>query len=169
MNGTFAILTLVLGMNDAFTDCESECLASNDVQDRISVAYGDLQLKGAVIGSEVYARYDGPHANGPFQAIYGASYSSLGDFWAGAGHSYTMKSGDFGLYAELHAMTGIYVRGAGPDLGLPLEFRSGIELGYEFPSGWRAAASFDHRSNADISWVNPGIETLQFRMAKPLN
>ena len=169
MNGTFAVLTLLLGMKEAYTDCQSECLAKHEVQDRISLSQGSLQFQGDVIGREVYVRYDSPHANGPFQAIYGASYSSLGDFWAGVGHSYTMKTGDFGLYAEVHAMTGIYVQGSGPDLGGPIEFRSGAEIGYQFPAGWRLAASYDHRSNAEIFALNPGVETVQVRLSKPLN
>lgn len=169
MNGTFAVLTLVLGMNDAFSDCESNCLARHEVQDRIAISQGSLQFQGNVIGREAYVRYDSAHANGPFQSIYGLSYSSLGDFWAGAGHSYTLKSAESGVYAEVHAMTGIYVQGSGPDLGGPLEFRSGAEIGYEFPSGWRVAASYDHRSNAEIFALNPGVETVQLRASKPLN
>ena len=169
MNGIFAVLTLVLGMNDAFYNCDGNCLARLEVQDRIAISQGSLQFKGDVIGREVYARYDSSRANGPFQSIYGVSYSSLGDFWAGAGHSYTMKSEGNGFYSELHAMTGLYVQGSGPDLGGPIEFRSGVELGYEFTSGWRLAASFDHRSNAEIFPLNPGVETVQLRVSKPLN
>ena len=117
MNGIFAVLTLVLGMNDAFYNCDGNCLARLEVQDRIAISQGSLQFRGDVIGREVYARYDSSRANGPFQSIYGVSYSSLGDFWAGAGHSYTMKSEGNGFYSELHAMTGLYVQGSGPDLG----------------------------------------------------
>jgi len=169
MNGTFAVMTLVLGMQDAFTDCDGQCLAKNEVESRIAVSQGSLQFKGDVIGREVYVRYDSGHANGPFQSIYGASYSSLGDFWAGAGHAYKMSVSDTGIYAELHAMTGIYVQGSGPDLGGPIEFRSGAEIGYRFASGWRVAASYDHRSNAELFVLNPGVETVQFRVSKPLD
>ena len=169
MNGTFAVMTLVFGMQDAFTDCEANCLAKNEVESRIAVSQGSLQFQGNVIGREVYVRYDSSHANGPFQSIYGASYSSLGDIWAGAGHAYRMSAADTGFYAEVHAMTGIYFQGDGPDLGGPIEFRSGAELGYRFPSGWRVAASYDHRSNAEIFALNPGVETVQLRVSKPLN
>ena len=169
MNGTFAVMTLVFGMQDAFTDCEKQCLARNEMDSRIAVSQGSLQFQGAVIGREVYIRYDSKHANGPFQSIYGASYSSLGDFWAGAGHAYKMSLEETGVYAQIHAMTGIYVQGNGPDLGGPIEFRSGAELGWEFESGWRIAASYDHRSNAEIFALNPGVETVQIRLSKTLN
>jgi lipid A 3-O-deacylase len=168
MNGTFAVLTLVLGMNDAYSDCREGCLAAHDVESRIAVSQGSLQFKGDVIGREVYVRYDSAHANGPFQSIYGASYSSLGDIWAGFGHAYTMSAAETGLYAEVHAMTGLYFQSGGPDLGGPIEFRSGAEIGYRFSSGWRVAASYDHRSNAEIFALNPGVETVQFRISKPL-
>ena len=35
------------------------------------------------------------------------------------------------VYAQLHAMPGLYADNGGFDLGGPMEFRSGIELGYE--------------------------------------
>lgn len=169
MDGTFAVLTLLFGMTDAFTDCHADCLVRNEVTPRIAVSQGSLQFKGDVIGREVYVRYDSGHANGPFRTIMGASYSSLGDVWAGIGHSYKLSAADTGPYAELHAMTGLYKHDGGPDLGGPIEFRSGAELGWEFESGWRLAAMYDHRSNAGIFATNPGVETVQIRVSKALN
>ena len=168
MNGTFAVMTLVFGMNDAFTDCETQCLAKNEVESRIAVSQGSLQFQRAVIGREVYVRYDSPHANGPFQAIYGASYSSLGDIWAGLGHAYRMSAADTGLYAEVHAMTGIYIQGDGPDLGGPIEFRSGIEVAYHLENGMRLGLGWDHRSNLEIYARNPGVEMVHLRLSIPL-
>jgi hypothetical protein len=168
MDGTFAVLTLVLGMYEAYYGCSEACLARNEVPSRISLAAGGLFSGGLQIGDEAYIRYDTGLANGPFQTIAGMSYSSFGDLWAGIGHSYTINVENTGLYAELHAMTGLYERGSGPDLGGPIEFRSGVEFGYEWSSGWRAGLSFDHRSNADLFASNPGIETIQFRISSPL-
>ena len=62
-----------------------------------------------------------------------------------------------------------YANGDGPNLGHDLEFRSGIELGYQARNGWRYGISYDHRSNADIASYNPGLETLQFRVSIPVN
>ena len=168
MDGTFAVLTLVFGMHEAFDECRSDCLARHEVQDRISVSQGSLQYQGEVIGREIYARYDTKLAHGPFQTIVGASYSSLGDIWAGIGHSYTLAEGETGPFAEVHAMTGLYLNGSGPDLGGLVEFRSGAELGYRWESGLRVGLSYDHRSNAGIFPNNPGIETVQLRVSVPL-
>lgn len=168
MDGTFAVLTLVLGMYEAYDGCDNACLARNDVPARMSLSTGALYSQFNEIGTETYIRYDTGISHGPFQTIAGLSYSSLGDLWAGLGHSYSMSAGDTGLFAEFHAMTGIYERSGGPDLGGPIEFRSGVEVGYEWPSGWRAGVSYDHRSNAELYATNPGIETIQFRVSSPL-
>ena len=72
------------------------------------------------------------------------------------------------FYTELHAMPGLYAAGDDFDLGGPIEFRSGIEFGYESRGGWRYALSYDHRSNAGIYDDNPGVETVQFRVSMPL-
>ena len=168
MDGTFAVLTFFLGMFDAYSDCKTGCLAKNEVQPRLSVSHGSLQFKGNDIGSETYIRYDTKHANGPYQTIVGASYSNLGDVWVGVGHSYTLALEDSGFFAEVHAMTGVYHHSGGPDLGGPIEFRSGAELGYRWDSGWRLGASYDHRSNAELFAQNPGVETVQIRLSVPI-
>lgn len=168
MDGTFAVLTLVLGMYEAYDGCNEACLARNDADARLSVSSGALYSQMNEIGTETYIRYDTGIAHGPFQTIAGLSYSSLGDLWAGIGHSYTIGAGDQGLFAEFHAMTGIYERQGGPDLGGPIEFRSGVEVGYQWPSGWRAGLSYDHRSNAELYAHNPGIETIMFRVSSPM-
>jgi hypothetical protein len=51
---------------------------------------------------------------------------------------------------------GLYYRGDGKDLGSPLEFRSMLELGYEFAGGYRVSVAYSHISNADIAETNPG-------------
>lgn len=55
---------------------------------------------------------------------------------------------------------GYYRKGGGKDLGYPLEFRSGIELGWQFEGGYRLGIHFYHLSNASIGRKNPGEESL---------
>ncbi|MEL7431314.1 MAG: acyloxyacyl hydrolase [Chlamydiota bacterium] len=55
---------------------------------------------------------------------------------------------------------GWYQKGQGKDLGFPLEFRSGIELGWAFSGGGRLALHFYHLSNASLGTINPGSESL---------
>ncbi len=125
------------------------------------------------IGREAYVRYDMGTSFGPFQPTVGLSVTDSNDVWVGLGathttHFWTRPSGA-GAYAQLHFMPGLYAQGTGPDLGHDIEFRSGAEIGYQAKNGVRVGLSFDHRSNGDISSLNPGLETLQLRVSVPLN
>lgn len=55
---------------------------------------------------------------------------------------------------------GYFSKGNGRDLGYPLEFRSGIELGWQFSDKSRLGVHFYHLSNASIGRRNPGEESL---------
>ena len=59
-----------------------------------------------------------------------------------------------------HTAAGLYHQGAGKDLHDVIEFKSGIELGYECEDGNRFFVDFSHLSNAGIGDDNPGTETL---------
>ncbi len=64
---------------------------------------------------------------------------------------------------------GGYHRGSGKDLGHGLEFRSGIELDYQFQNYSRAGIAFNHISNASLGDANPGTESLLFTYSLPLS
>ncbi|HEX2583015.1 MAG TPA: acyloxyacyl hydrolase [Chlamydiales bacterium] len=55
---------------------------------------------------------------------------------------------------------GYYWQGSGKDLGYPIEFRSGIELGWQFSDDRRIGVHFYHLSNASLGQRNPGEESL---------
>ncbi len=55
---------------------------------------------------------------------------------------------------------GYYWQGGGKDLGYPLEFRSGIELAWQFSDWRRLGLHFYHLSNASLGRKNPGEESL---------
>jgi hypothetical protein len=63
---------------------------------------------------------------------------------------------------------GYYRAGGGKDLGYPLEFRSGIELGWRFHEG-RVGVELYHLSNASLARHNPGEESLVLTLALPLH
>ena len=71
------------------------------------------------------------------------------------------------MYAELHLMPGLYLGNGEFDLGGWLEFRSGLEVGFQASDGWRLALAYDHRSNGGIFAQNPGIETVQIKVGFP--
>lgn len=63
---------------------------------------------------------------------------------------------------------GWYRQGGGKDLGFPLEFRSGIELGWRLSHCMRVGAHFFHISNAGMGRKNPGEESLVFFLSIPM-
>ncbi|WP_321829184.1 acyloxyacyl hydrolase [Thalassovita sp.] len=170
MNGTFAILFAIVGLTDMKMNfCDTGCLARTPEQERFTIAVGKTEFQREFDGEEVYVRYDMDHKMGPFQNAIGLSVTDTGDAWLGFGQLWTKDFARGRAYVQLHAMPGIYVQGDGPDLGFPIEFRSGVEVGYNFRNGVRIGLSYDHRSNADIKAVNPGLETVQLRVSIPLD
>ena len=63
---------------------------------------------------------------------------------------------------------GYYWKGHGKDLGYPLEFRSGVELAWQFSDWRRLGVHFYHLSNASIGRRNPGEESFVFFYDIPL-
>lgn len=169
-DGTFAVLMLVLGLTDMTQNhcgTETGCLGLTPTQGRISLSAGEVLERRAETAPEIYLRYDLPRKRGPFGEAMGLSVGENGETWIGFGQTYTMNFGSSPLYAELHAMPGLYFDNGGFDLGGPVAFRSGVEVGLEMNSGWRMSLSYDHRSNAGLYDHNPGIETVAFRISVP--
>ena len=168
-DGTFAVVGLLLGLIDAGVNhCPNEgCFARNHVDSYNTLSIGETYFQEAKQGEEIYYRRDTGLAFGPFQNVWGISASNDGEFWIGAGHAWTKTFLRDRAFLQLHAMTGLYEEGDGVDLGGPIEFRSGIEIGYQARNGARFGFGFDHRSNAGIYSDNPGLETIHFRVSIP--
>jgi len=64
---------------------------------------------------------------------------------------------------------GFYGEHNGTDLGSKLEFRSGIECGYDMKKSGRISVGFWHLSNAGLGDTNPGTELVAVRYALPLS
>jgi len=64
---------------------------------------------------------------------------------------------------------GLYEDGGGKDLGHVVEFRSQVELGYQFENQSRLSVAFSHISNADLGDDNPGTEVLNLYYHLPLD
>ncbi|MEP5152730.1 acyloxyacyl hydrolase [Planktotalea sp.] len=174
MDGRLALLFFAIGLTDMKTnDCETGCLARTPAQEAITLSFGNVIFQEKTIGSEAYLRYDLGTSFGPFQPAVGLSVTDTNDIWVGLGATHTTRFWDrpsgAGGYAQLHFMPGVYAQGSGPNLGHDIEFRSGAEIGWQARSGLRVGVSYDHRSNGDISAINPGLETLQLRVSVPLN
>ena len=64
---------------------------------------------------------------------------------------------------------GGYLDGDGKDLGHTIEFRSAVEIAYQFPDRHRLGLMFYHLSNASLADNNPGTEVLSFSYSIPFN
>ena len=168
-DGSAAVAGLVLGLISMGTEhCPGGgCLARSDATPRTAVSAGAVVFQENTTGTELYVRRDTAMRFGPFRPVYGLSLSDDGEAWVGAGLAYTLQPRDWNWYAEFHLMPGLYAEGSGADLGGPVEFRSGLELGFESERGWRIGLGFDHRSNAGIESSNPGLETVHLRLSFP--
>ena len=62
---------------------------------------------------------------------------------------------------------GVYGEHHGVDLGSQLEFRSGIECGYDMKKAGRISVGLWHLSNASIGETNPGTELVAVRYSRP--
>ncbi|KAA8609657.1 lipid A 3-O-deacylase [Salipiger aestuarii] len=170
-DGTFAALMLIAGladMNANHCGTASGCLGQGYVTPRVAFSAGSSLERRAETGPEAYLRYDFARTIGPFGQAIGLSLGEESGAWLGYGLTWGTTFGKTPFYTELHVMPGLYAASDSFDLGGPLEFRSGAELGYEADNGWRYALSFDHRSNMSIYDSNPGIETVQFRVSMPI-
>ena len=80
------------------------------------------------------------------------------------GYVYAGLNFDFLFFDHLQFAPGFaagyYWPGKGKNLGYPLEFRSGVELGWQFSDFRRLGLHFYHLSNASLGKKNPGEESL---------
>ena len=88
----------------------------------------------------------------------GAEATSDGSLYGVGGILIDVPLGPFVFTPSFGA--GLYAQGDGKDLGSVLEFRSQLEVGYEFENQSRFTVGYSHISNADISETNPGTNIL---------
>jgi lipid A 3-O-deacylase len=171
-DGTFAVLMALFGFADMglnYCGTPDGCLGRNEVTPRFAISAGEVLERHARTQGEIYLRYDLGHNFGPFGNAAGLSVLEDGPVWVGFGQTYTATPDGSPFFLQFHAMPGLYFPNGGFDLGGPIEFRSGMEVGFEGRTGWRIGVSYDHRSHAGIYGYgnNPGIETVQVRVSIP--
>ena len=171
MDGTFAVIFFILGLTDTYlNECPTGCLAQRDVAGRVALQVSDVIFQENSIGEELYATYDLPRRYGVFQPVIGVRATTDGASWIGLGAKWTSQDRFAGpLFLEASFMPGFYAQGDGPDLGLPLEFRGALGVGYAFDNGATLTVLADHRSNGDLGNINPGLETVGIRFAMELD
>ena len=171
MDGTFAVIFFIVGLTDTYlNECATGCYQLRDAPARAALQISDTYFQSDNISNEIYATYDLARSYGAFQPVIGASATSDGDLWVGAGAKWTTQNVIEGpFFVELSFMPGLYIQGDGPDLGGPLEFRGALGVGYAFDNGASVTVIADHRSNADLGRINPGLETIGVRFAMALD
>ncbi len=92
--------------------------------------------------------------------VVGGFVTNEGAAYGYAGLNWDVPLIENELYLIPNFAAGAYAEGDGKDLGGAIEFRSGIELAYQFPNEHRLGLAFNHMSNASIYTKNPGTETL---------
>lgn len=93
-----------------------------------------------------------------FRPLIGVMATAEATFYGYVGINFDLLFGHV-LFAPGFA-AGYFAPGHGKQLGYPLEFRSGIELAWQFSDWHRLGIHFYHLSNASIGRRNPGEESL---------
>ncbi len=106
---------------------------------------------------QLSGEYWGPSPWWLLRPFAGLGMDELGDgaFFAGALLDYPL-GGRWFLVPSFGPT--LYWHNGGFDLGLPLEFRSGLELAYSRRNGQRFGLGVYHVSNANLGDRNPGVE-----------
>lgn len=63
---------------------------------------------------------------------------------------------------------GFFQEGKKLDLGHPIEFKSALEIAYQFDNQVRIGVAIYHLSNSRLSSTNPGTETVMATLSLPL-
>ena len=102
-----------------------------------------------------------------FRPVAGIMATARGSTYLYGGINFDLLFWDHILFAPGFA-AGWYASGSGKNLGYPLEFRSGIELSWQFDDWRRLGIHFYHLSNASIGHRNPGEESLDIYYSIPI-
>jgi hypothetical protein len=94
-----------------------------------------------------------------FRPLVGLMATIQGSIYVYAGLNFDLLFFDHLLFAPGFA-AGYFSKGRGKDLGYPIEFRSGVELAWQFDDWHRLGIHFYHLSNASLGRRNPGEESL---------
>ena len=140
-----------------------------------SISHDSLTLYGGVFdvlndadAAQFGAEYRFTLKNSQFKPTLGFNFDTDGAIYGYAGVNWELPLYSDKLYFIPNFMVGYYTENGGKDLGGEVEFRSGIELAYQFPSRSRLGVAFNHISNASIYDRNPGAETLLLTYTIPM-
>lgn len=169
MDGRLAILFGVMSLFGDEYQSSGIQIDRGDISGHIVASAGPIQRKDGLGRFEYRLSYALPQKWGPFNKMVDFSITDAGGIWVGAGlyQQFDIDIGEPDIFVGFYFAPGLYFKGDDLDLGFPIEFRSGVEIGVRLENDWQISISYDHRSNGDIGLVNPGMETVQLRISKP--
>lgn len=139
---------------------------SADADSRRIWASMGLQLEQSA--AEAQLRYMGEPLFWNLQPVFGVSIAKNKLGWVGSGFAWTWRPEPNKLFVRVTSMAGIYKRGSGPNLGGPIQFRTALDMGMTAASGAEFGIGVDHRSNAGLYQVNPGLNSAYVFASFPL-
>jgi hypothetical protein len=111
------------------------------------------------LAAQIRGEYRFAHGFFFLKPLVGALATSDSSIYAYGGFRVELKLGQHFVLMPV-ATVGYFSKGDGKDLGSPVEFKTGVELDYQFDNASRLGIAFDHISNAGLTRRNPGTESL---------
>lgn len=167
----YSALTAFIAGALLYSPAQAQELPEKTSPDYLSMAVGmyDVADEDTATSLRLEYRSGTPVYFKDLHAWGGAMITTDYSIWAGGGLMYDLQLTD-SLYAAPSFGLGYYSRGSSDkDLDFPIEFRSQLEVGYQFPSEGRIGISYAHFSNGGLSDHNPGTESVNLYYHVPLN
>jgi len=135
-------------------------------------AYDIYREKNRVCEAEIEYKFHlkclkSPNRYLEFRPLVGLMATAKGSVYVYAGLNFDLLFFDHLLIVPGFA-GGYYAPGKGKNLGYPIEFRTGVEVGWQFCNLHRLGMHFYHLSNAGLGRRNPGEESLVLFYDVPL-
>ncbi len=157
MDGRMAVLFAVIS---AFEGINSDVEVAPPPP-QLAVSLGNASVNKVKGNKELGVSYFFGKKYGPWQPVISSSITAKGGAWVGFGGNINLQKGP--VYFSSYFIPGLYSKGNDVELGSIIEFKSGIEVGYEFDNSSKISVGYDHRSNADLGFTNPGMESIYLR------
>lgn len=137
-------------------------LAQAEQQSAIAISAGAFEVFDSEDNAaEVGLEYRFAPVASAFNLIptLGLAANSDGGYWGYAGVRYDWQLSPKWILTPNFA-AGLYEDGGGADLGYDIEFRTGLDIGYQVSDSSRVSLGIYHMSNAELGDENPGSESI---------
>ena len=101
---------------------------------------------------------------GRLSPITGGFLTSKNGFYLYTGISAEYELGPFNIIPSF--APGLYDAGTGKDLGHPVEFKSEVQMTFDFSDSTHLGMSYNHISNASLGSKNPGANSYMLNFLK---